>query len=668
MFINKGRVTKEEGLRFYQKDIVMFEYILTGDAIIELNAEYLLPGLGIVLQDMHDSALLYLCRIGARDASIVRKRLARQETLARSAIQEKAPGKVELMLSKSGDWLELFADGSSIGRAMAPDRLDRYYFGVYSNRDNAIHEVDVHGSGPARWRTGVKNVDGGFISFYRNGLELQDCRQDAEIEQDGIRLERGTYYLDYEKTGDLTPYVFHMEDPRIDDEEKNILQENNKIVLQERTPVNVKFKGTDGTLEEIAIKSTAADSFVPTQSTPAIVSGSEIVFDLSLIESINWTGKIKEPPIPGEEHGVVSTEHTNLEIDDIGIDVGKEYRFELNMIEGSPIVVASDPEQEDSSVFIFADGRAISALKNLDFEEKSESELYLIPEGGDKELITSYPPDEPEPDHADKIYYLVESGEDKLRQIPATSVKEIILGEDKKLHVFYNLNAEIYDIHVEYYDSRAFDVLGQQTSVHQVPDVARGPVVVVDDYNAPLELSSSYRYYSKKDETTGKEVVFYRFTNWEREIFEPSFRLNLEKSPTEHPGTILVYGIPHGAETNEDRILEVTGEGYNDIEPYSKSYELLDREDFSYNSYYGYIEIHGGRYLDFQKILVDYLKDRSYCVNHKKELGIYEIDISSTEGASNVIYDQAAGGGMLTGIRPDQSKYVVLSNDRREAD
>lgn len=658
MFITDSRTEKDGGLRFYQQDIIMSQHSLSGDSLIRLVADQYTPGIGIALQDVFDTNLVYLCRAGLTDFSIIRRRQALSETVASFAISTEIPqeGKI-FQFVKSGDAVELYIDGSNAGRTILPDRLDRYYFGIYSNRDNRFLEVDVQSGTPAMWNTNASNIDGGMISFYRNGFQIEGCTRSAQIEQSAVKLDPGIYYLDYEKEGDIRSYVFSHDDPRMDDEAKNILQENGRLDIDKPMQVNVKFAGTQGSVEEVGLKKAPEDAFIPTQASPLELSGSRVIIDLNKVKKIDWVGKIKDEPQPGEEHGLIAARN-RVELDDTPLEIGKYYSYTLYNVEDQPFMVARDQEADGDSIFVFADRQAVKQLTVVGTEGPEEGELYLTEDTSEHQEVLT----EPYEDKDTETVYLFKDGEGT-RRVSTGHIYPVVLGEDKKIWVFYNINAEIAEMAVTYKDGRVFNVLAQRSSRHYVPDTSEGPIIVVDEHYNPLELSSSFRFYEKISPLTGLKDNFYVFTNWEREIFEPAQRLHPEREPLEGAGTVRVYGIPHGTEIYPEKIFKISDPELDTIEHYADDYTLLSSEDYQYNSSYGYIEILGGVQVNYKEFVVDYLKDNSYCINHDKELGVYEVSISTSSGASDVLYDQRATELGFTDIKPDDSKYVVLSKN-----
>ena len=76
----------QEGIRFYESDILCCSYLFEGDLIIDMKIDYIASGFGIVIakdngHSFREADDVYLFRIGTNDFSIIRKHLLEQNTL-----------------------------------------------------------------------------------------------------------------------------------------------------------------------------------------------------------------------------------------------------------------------------------------------------------------------------------------------------------------------------------------------------------------------------------------------------------------------------------------------------------------------------------------------------------------------------------------------------------
>ena len=133
---------------------------------------------------------------------------------------------------------------------------------------------------PKDWVVNIKNTNGGRVSFHADGFTIQECEYNADIEQQNIELPAGTYWVSYKESADSDIVIYvnkalkdkakegHLTNqPTILDRTKNILKEDGSFTLEEAGKVNLKFTGTHGTIDNIAIKNLRDSSYVSTDST-----------------------------------------------------------------------------------------------------------------------------------------------------------------------------------------------------------------------------------------------------------------------------------------------------------------------------------------------------------------------------------------------------------------
>ena len=111
----------------------------------------------------------------------------------------------------------------------------------------------------------MQHTNGGYIDFHRDGFELKQCKGLAEIEQIEINLLKGRYYVKYDQIdSDIKPYVMLSDDDRVHDDEKNILNSDGSFVMNQNSKVSLKFKGTKGRINNIAITTAKDNEYVRT--------------------------------------------------------------------------------------------------------------------------------------------------------------------------------------------------------------------------------------------------------------------------------------------------------------------------------------------------------------------------------------------------------------------
>lgn len=214
-------------------------------------------------------------------------------------------------------------------------------------------------------------------------------------------------------------------------------------------------------------------------------------------------------------------------------------------------------------------------------------------------------------------------------------IKEIKITTNT-LTIFRNVNAIIKNFIITDIYGNNTNIIVENTIKKYAPGTVYSPIIVLDENEQPLDLSSSFRIYNKN----GRD--YYWFTNVEREYFEPAHMIRLTKQPSDKAGTIIVYGIKKESDTNMNNILRIPKEGLDTIDAFANYYDILFEKDLRYiNKQYKEIQLTD--ISDYKLIIVDYLKEDSYAINYRHEFNSYEIDISIADNKkTNVVYNNAA--------------------------
>lgn len=204
------------------------------------------------------------------------------------------------------------------------------------------------------------------------------------------------------------------------------------------------------------------------------------------------------------------------------------------------------------------------------------------------------------------------------------------------LTIFRNVNAVIKDfVVIDIYGNNT-NIVVENTIKKFAPGTIYSPIIVLNENDEPLDLSSSYRVYEKN----GKD--YYWFTNVEREYFNPAHLIRLTKQPSHKTGTIIAYGIKKESSLDLDNILRIPKEGLDTIDACANYYDIIFEKDLRYINK-EYREIRFNDISDYKLIIVDYLKEDSYAINYRHEFNSYEIDISIEDGKeTSVVYNNAA--------------------------
>ena len=211
MFTSNSRVERvQNGILFYEQDIITSTYQFFGDLKIDLKYDYHSPGFGIVLMDDIDkkdglSRFVYLFRIGHGDFSLTERHTTVISTIANEAcFLEPNPDNINqyMQLEIKGKYATLrlvktATNGEDVsetfGPYVFPHTTDGYYMGVYSSAGNILRSATFVAGVPKNWRTSIANTVGGRIAFFDDGFKFENCTHDAEIEQENVSLNAGKY-------------------------------------------------------------------------------------------------------------------------------------------------------------------------------------------------------------------------------------------------------------------------------------------------------------------------------------------------------------------------------------------------------------------------------------------------------------------------------------------
>ena len=568
MFMPNSRIELINGIKFYEQDLIYDDYIYTGDIQIELDIDYYNNGFGILLINSNNKILsninsVLMFRLNHKSLEIIYKENDLQRIIGvfSAAHACTCTDNLKIMLRKIHDKYTVSIGGQIVCDLDFNFTFDSYHIGFYSNKDNTINYVDIAASVPYGWIVNMKQTNGGYIDFHRDGFELSHCKHPAEIEQTRIKLTRGEYYLKFDSTNsDVKAYIMLYNDKEIHDDKKNILRSDGSFSMKSNGYVSLKFKGTTGNIKNIAITTSKYNDYVrtsPDTENVRVIDNSYIKFNLSNIKEFTFSGCVNK--VPGTIH-----------------EKPKDYS-------------------------ILRDSETSYGLFDLNISEN--------------------------------IYYTYKYSNGKI----TVSLDDFVFSEidikDNYLYVFNNVNGKITDFVIVDFKNKTTNITVENTVKEYIPAVISSPIVVLDKDDLPLDLSSSYRYYYKDGQK------YYWFTNTEREYFEPAYSIKLENKPLDTEGSVIVYGIKKESSWNLDKLLEVEKEGLDSLNACADMYDIIFEEHLRYlNKETGEIRLH---YIeDYQWIVVDYLKDKSYCLNYRYDLNSYEIDISVKAGEEiKMIYD-----------------------------
>lgn len=594
VFDSQSRIQYDQGIYFYEKDIVKLNYEINGDVEITAEIDYFSAGFGFMLEKTNNSANkqgedTYLFKLGNNNFSVYRKRYNKEERLVFQSCNY-SPVKENSILRflKKGNVFEIYHENELLGRFVAPSNFSRYNLYVYSNAGNRLKYITFNNYAPDAWITNIENTNGGRIEFTKDQIKIENCKKDCEVEQHDIFLEAGQYFFDYVLvSGSVEPVVFLSSDDRFDDQKKNILNKDLSFILETDDYVTVKFKSRECVIKNIAIKEARNSAYVSTGEINKNSTGSYFDILLDRVKKVTWKATIHRiPETEGlyAKHALFETSIKRYSLSAGSVLIGSELDYEFDVY--------------TMTVKITKNGSAVSIVD-------------------------------------------IEAAED-----------------EEKLRVFRNLDVTVSELNVTNLEDQDVNIIIQETYKTFVPSSIKSPVLCVDEEGFPLDLSSSFR------ETNVDGVTQFIFTNWEREYFYPREAFALNKSIRKDIGSVVVHGIK--GKMNWDGIYKID-KGVNDINSFAEKNVLIHPGFYEIDKENNIVNVDENILDDYELFIVDYLKDRSYCINFNKDINMYEADISISDEKAHLIYDYSEGefeGASSqyhsTGINPNASQYIIL--------
>ena len=165
-----SRIYLNNGIEFYEQDILFDNYIYTGDFDIALTLDYANPGFGIGLtnsegQTLSDKEEVLLFKIGYKNVDIVYLNKDCQKTLATysSAYAKTYTSNLKYILKKRNATFTLYVGEQKVCDFKAPSDFNTYNLVYYSNKYNIIKNINIASSIPYGWVTNMQNTNGGYI-------------------------------------------------------------------------------------------------------------------------------------------------------------------------------------------------------------------------------------------------------------------------------------------------------------------------------------------------------------------------------------------------------------------------------------------------------------------------------------------------------------------------
>lgn len=228
-----------------------------------------------------------------------------------------------------------------------------------------------------------------------------------------------------------------------------------------------------------------------------------------------------------------------------------------------------------------------------------------------------------------------------------------------KITIFKNISATISSLILYKKDGSEININVQDENKKYINGSINSPIIVTDEYNTPLDLSSSFRYDVDNDQ--------YVFTNWAREYFTPDRILKVKNKILNKQDVVRVYGITKFAKINLDDIYNINKNKINSIDLLTKEYDNITEDIELIDKARNFIYLNKRQVEKYKMFIVDYLKRDSYCINYHYDKNAYEVDISSLN-KTKILYDCVdinsnvlqANDYKYTKINGNVNGYIVL--------
>lgn len=703
----------QEGIRFYEPDILCCSYLFESDLIIDMKIDYVASGFGIVMakdngHSFREADDVYLFRVGTNDFSIIRKHLLEQNTLiTNSCVLSPSYDNKNIHLKFSFednvvslDWLIFTLSGTeetfNLGKLKLTDSINRYKIGFYSSAGNIIRKTTFLSGVPEHWRTSIKNVRGGRMAFFIDGFRIENCEYDAEIEQQDILLEPGTYYVSYDTETvnnefDIECIVFPTNteyiEANFEDLNKNLLQKDGSLVVTEDIPsVNIKFKGTNGIIKNIILKDDPDSEFIETEGEVVSIPGSWMTIFLDDLTEVRWRGTINTVPQYTDltkpcPYAVIETVNHRTTLEEVNISLKKEYGYVYKVEDNSLLIGDTDYSQFHKNLKIELtkeDNNQINVFRNLNgyiyeliITKKDGTQIDILHQKTYKKYVPAdinspiIVTDEKLENSFDlsASYREIVSSKTKISLYPTRYTISIVqdvpfsnLADYKVYAIPKEATINFDATSIDEYASSYIELTSKQYSISD------NNVIILDD-----NIIQTYKYVAV--EYISIEDFTYYFTNYEREVFDDvQAVILLEKDILKTSDNIIVYVIPKDANIKSEFLYRVPSiQLINSIDYYADRYDILEGSSYEIDYDNREIKIEDSTRNSYQAFVVDYLKNDSYAINYIEEYNQYEVDIATSLDMVYVNYNMREDGNIYeyktTAIRPDSNKYVLLRKE-----
>lgn len=325
MFDKTCRSVYENGLRFYEEDILFDSHIYSANQKVTLELDYLTNGVGLVIglmpgKTLAEQKLYYFVRIDSYSASLFLVNQMHYERLEHVSTPISAPlERLKIEIQITSNQITLALNGRNYMYANVDYAIGQHHLGIYSQKNNTFLQMFIDSKAPTLWRVNMQAAQNGRISFDRNTVRFSECKYPAELLQEDIVLEPGEYHLHYESEG-ASIYVFDTNSSYADLKDKNLLNSDNSFTVSEQTSVAIYVSGQNGFIKNLSLSRLKSAPYIESYLEPAIKDGSYLKVKMEQLSEVSIDfvvrqdcfGTLVSDTVRKYERGFIEGEHSVL--------------------------------------------------------------------------------------------------------------------------------------------------------------------------------------------------------------------------------------------------------------------------------------------------------------------------------------------------------------------
>lgn len=351
MFDKTCRSVYENGLRFYEEDILFDSHIYSANQKVILELDYLTNGVGLMIglmpgKTLAEQKLYYFVRVDNYSASLFLVNQMHYERLEHVSTPISAPiERLKIEVQIASNQIILALNGRNYMYANLGYAIGQHHLGIYSQKNNTFLKMFIDSKAPTLWHVNMQAAQNGRISFDRNTVRFSECKYPAEMLQEDIVLEPGEYHLHYESEG-ASVYIFDTNSIYADLKDKNLLNKDNSFTLDKQTTIAVYVSGQNGFIKNLSLSRLKNAPYIESFLEPATKNGSYLKIKTEQLQEVSIDfvvrqecfGTLVSDAIGKRERGFIEGEHRVLIQDNRIIlylenEYVEEVAFHSNVIE-----------------------------------------------------------------------------------------------------------------------------------------------------------------------------------------------------------------------------------------------------------------------------------------------------------------------------------------------